>query len=297
MHCEINYKIDTLPGPRCRIRNYLRSLGYSIPSLTELKKDPQGVLLNGTPSFMNQFLTIGDTLTIHIEENISSEHVHPVKLPLHILYEDDHLIVVNKPAGMPIHPSANNHDNSLASALAYYYQSQGIPFIFRCMNRLDRDTSGVTVISKHHVAAGILAQDIRAHHLTRQYLAIVSGTDLPDLGTIDAPLGRKPGSVIERTIDPEHGERAITHYKVLKRENGHSLVSLILETGRTHQIRIHMKYLGYPLIGDYLYHPDMRYICRQALHSYQMTFTHPITREEVTFTADLPEDMLKVICL
>ncbi len=297
MICDITYKIDHLPNDRCRIRNYLRSLGYSIPSLQELKKDPQGVLKNGTPCFMNQYLSIGDVLLIHVEENTSSKHVDPVKLPLNILYEDDHLIVVNKPAGMPIHPSANNHDNSLASALAFYYQSKGIPFIFRCMNRLDRDTSGVTVVAKHHAAAGILARDVRAHHLTREYLAIVSGTDLPDAGTIDAPLGRKPGSVIERTIDFDHGERAVTHYNVIKRKNGHSLISLILETGRTHQIRIHMKHLGYPLIGDYLYNPDMHLISRQALHSHQMTLTHPITKEIVSFTADLPEDMAKIISL
>ncbi len=295
MICNITYMINTLPIEKCRIRNYLRFLGYSIPSLQALKNDSQGVLKNGMPCFMNQYLQIGDELTIHIEENTSSEHVYPHKLPLNILFEDDHLIVVDKPAGMPIHPSANNHDNSLASALAWYYQTQDTPFVFRCMNRLDRDTSGVTIVAKHHVAAGILAKDIRAHKLKREYLAIVSGTALPDTGTINAPLGRKQGSLIERTIDFKNGEHAITHYQVLKRKNGHSLISLVLETGRTHQIRIHMKYLGYPIIGDYLYNPDMQLIGRQALHSHQMTLIHPITKKNMCFTAELPRDMTDII--
>lgn len=126
---------------------------------------------------------------------------------------------------------------------------------------------------------------------TREYLAIVKGDLTPPTGTITAPLSRKEGSIIERTVDFDHGEEAITHYKLVKKENGHSLVSLQLETGRTHQIRIHMKYLGYPLIGDYLYNPDMEHITRQALHSYHMEFPHPITGQKMTFTAPLPSDM------
>jgi len=125
----------------------------------------------------------------------------------------------------------------------------------------------------------------------REYLAIVKGDLTPPTGTITAPLSRKEGSIIERTVDFDHGEEAITHYKLVKKENGHSLVSLQLETGRTHQIRIHMKYLGYPLIGDYLYNPDMEHITRQALHSYHMEFPHPITGQKMTFTAPLPSDM------
>ena len=131
--------------------------------------------------------------------------------------------------------------------------------------------------------------------IRRQYLAIVRGCVTPASGTIAAPLGRKPGSVIERVVDFEHGESAVTHYQVLEEKNGHSLVSLKLETGRTHQIRIHMKHLGYPLIGDYLYNPDMEYITRQALHSHRLCFPHPITGKMLEFTAPLPNDMQNVL--
>ncbi len=207
-------------------------------------------------------------------------------------------MVINKPAGMPIHPSMNNYYNSLANALAYYFEQQNCPFVFRCINRLDRDTSGLTIVAKHYVSAGMLSAMIAnkaTSGITREYLAIAKGSVRPLEGTITAPLGRKEGSIIERTVDFENGESAVTHYRVLDEKNGHSLVSLILETGRTHQIRIHMKYLGYPLIGDYLYNPDMEQIQRQALHAWKLSFVHPITGEKMQFTAPLPEDMAAVL--
>ena len=247
---------------------------------------------------MNHILQPGDTLTLHIREDHSSEKIPPVNLPLNIVYEDTDLMVINKPAGMPIHPSMNNYYNSLANALAYYFEQQNCPFVFRCINRLDRDTSGLTIVAKHYVSAGILSAMIAnkaVSGITREYLAIVKGAVRPLEGTITAPLGRKEGSIIERTVDFENGESAVTHYKVLDEKNGYSLVSLILETGRTHQIRIHMKYLGYPLIGDYLYNPDMEQIQRQALHAWKLSFVHPITGEKMQFTAPLPEDMAAVL--
>lgn len=183
----------------------------------------------------------------------------------------------------------------MANALAWYYQKQDKPFIFRCCNRLDRDTSGLTVAAKHLVSGNILSDMVRRRLIRREYLALVRGRVTPPSGTIDAPLGRKSGTIIERTVDFEHGETAVTHYKTVLEQNGHSLVSLRLETGRTHQIRIHMKHLGYPLIGDYLYNPDMEYISRQALHSHRLAFSHPITGETMEFTAALPLDMRSVL--
>ena len=244
---------------------------------------------------MKELLTEGDTLTVRIQENQSSPHIPPVELPLDIVYEDDDLIVINKPAGMPIHPSLNNYRNSLANALMYYYTKQNKPFIFRCTNRLDRDTSGLTVIAKHLVSSSILSQMAVRHEITREYLAIVRGPVTPSQGTITAPIGRSGTSLIERKIDPEHGENAVTHYRVINGKNGHSLVSLILETGRTHQIRVHMKYIGHPLIGDYLYNPDMEFISRQALHSHRLSFRHPITGKTMEFEAPLPEDMAVIL--
>ena len=163
--------------------------------------------------------------------------------------------------------------------------------MFRCTNRLDRDTSGLILLSKHMVSASIMGDMVRERRFSREYLAICKGSVTPNAGTIDVPLGRKSGSIIERCVDFENGERAVTHYEVVKEASGHSLVKLKLDTGRTHQIRIHMKYLGFPLIGDYLYNPDYERMNRQALHSYRIEFDHPVTGEHMKFTCPLPEDM------
>ena len=296
MERTLNYTTENLITSM-PVSHFLKQKGFSSQNLVQLKKNPDAVLANEVPCFMNHVLHPGDTLTLHIREARSSEKIPPVELPLDIVYEDEDLMVINKPAGMPVHPSMNNYYNSMANALAYYFDQQNRPFVFRCINRLDRDTSGLTIVAKHYVSAGMLSAMIAnkaASGITREYLAIVKGSVQPPEGTITAPLGRKEGSIIERTIDFEKGESAITHYKVLDEKNGHSLISLILETGRTHQIRIHMKHLGYPLIGDYLYNPDMERIQRQALHAWKLSFVHPITGEKMQFTAPLPEDMAKV---
>lgn len=282
------------------INKYLKNLGYSSRSLIELKKIPESVLVNDNPEYMNFALHTGDLLTIHIQEEGSSEKIPPVELPLNIVYEDEDLMVINKPAGMPIHPSMNNYENSLGNALAWYFAGQNKPFVFRCINRLDKDTSGLTVVAKHFVSAGMLSAMVAAKGapsatFTREYLALVRGKMTPLSGTICAPIARKEGSVLEREVNFESGEHAVTHYQTLDNKNGHSLISLQLETGRTHQIRVHMKYLGFPLIGDYLYNPDTEWISRQALHSHRICFFHPITGEKMEFTAPLPQDMQAVL--
>ena len=294
MNRNIDYIIDE-DSAGLRVEQFLRRKRYSGQNLSEIKRMPKSILVNGVHYYMRQELSTGDHLQVRICETKNSEKIPPTNLPLDIIYEDEYLLVLNKPAGMPIHPSLNNYTNSIANALAYYFQSQGKPFIFRCCNRLDRDTSGLTIVSKHLVSGSILSDMTKYREVHREYLAIARGSVTPSEGTIQAPLGRKGGTIIERTVDWEHGEDAVTHYKVVKEANGHSLVSLRLETGRTHQIRIHMKYLGYPLIGDYLYNPDMEYMTRQALHSHHMEFTHPITGEHMSFTAPLPEDMARVM--
>lgn len=278
-----------------RIDQFLKRLGYSSKNLAAIKRMPKSVLVNGEHFYMRQELHEGDHLSIVISETECSEKVPPTAIPLNIVYEDEDIIVINKPAGMPIHPSLNNYTNSMANALAYYYEQQEKPFIFRCCNRLDKDTSGLTVVAKHLISGNILSSMVKERKFHRQYLAIVRGSVTPSSGTINAPLGRKEGTIIERTVEWEHGETAITHYQVIEEKNGHSLVSLKLETGRTHQIRIHMKHLGFPLIGDYLYNPDMEYMTRQALHSHKIAFSHPITGEAMEFVTPLPEDMKRVL--
>lgn len=294
MNRTLEYRIGQ-EDANLRVELFLRRRGFSRQNLVEIKRMPKSIMVNGIHYYMKQTLAEGDLLQVHISETECSEKIPPMEAPLDIIYEDEDLMVINKAADMPIHPSMNNYYNSLANALAYYFEKQGKPFIFRCSNRLDRDTSGLTIVSKHLVSASILAEQVAKREVDREYLAIVRGSVSPEAGMICAPLGRKDGSIIERTVDWDNGEEAVTHYHKVKESNGHSLISLKLETGRTHQIRIHMKYIGYPLVGDYLYNPDMEYIGRQALHSHKMRFRHPITGEQMEFTAPLPEDMKRVL--
>lgn len=294
MNRTISYDIDS-HSEGLRVEQFLRRKGYSAQNLSTIKRMPESILVNGVHYYMKQTLKAGDRLLVRIQETESSRNIPPVYAPLSIVYEDEDLIVINKPAGMPIHPSLNNYTNSLANALAWYYQQQGKPFIFRCCNRLDRDTSGLTVVAKHLVSGNILSTMTKKKEVRREYLAVVRGHIAPESGTISAPLTRKGGTIIERVVDFDRGEPAVTHYHLIQEANGHSLVSLQLETGRTHQIRIHLKHLGFPLVGDYLYNPDMEYISRQALHSFRLSFPHPITGEVMDFTAPLPEDMRNIL--
>jgi len=294
MNRTLTYPITSQDAART-IEQFLRSKGYSTRCIKELKKQWGSILIDGTPQYMRVALQEGSTLTVQIQEESSSEKIPPVELPLDIVYEDEDLLVINKPADMPIHPSLNNYENSLANALAWYFAKQDKPFVFRCINRLDRDTSGLTIVAKHMLSAGILSAMVVKRSIHREYLAIVRGQITPERGTIDAPIGRKGDSIIERQIDYVGGERAVTHYALKEYKNGHSLLSIHLETGRTHQIRVHMKHMGFPLIGDHLYNPDMEYMSRQALHSHRLQFTHPITGESMDFTAPLPEDMQRVL--
>ena len=273
------------------IDKYLKSQGYSSANITAIKKMPNNVVIDGEWVHMNRKLQAGEILTVNISEDDSSEKIPPVKMDLDIVYEDEDIIIINKPAGLPIHPSLNHYEDSLANGLAYYYEAQNKPFIFRCANRLDKNTSGLTVIAKHLVSGNILSTMVKNREFHREYYAIVRGhLDEPE-GTIDAPIGRVDDSIITRQVDFENGERAITHYKVIDEKKGHSLISIHLETGRTHQIRVHFQYIGHPLIGDHLYNPDFEYMTRQALHSHKISFIHPITKKAMEFIAPLPDDM------
>ncbi|MGN0485118.1 MAG: RluA family pseudouridine synthase [Lachnospiraceae bacterium] len=285
---KLEYKIQEQENG-ISVQEFLKKRGYSHHILTALKKMPESILRNGVWVYMRDLLKTGEILTILIQETMPSE-IKAVNLPLSIVYEDEDLLVVDKPAGMAIHPSMQHYDNTLANAVVYYYEKQKIPFTFRCVNRLDRDTSGLTVIAKHMLSSHLLSQAVRTRNLHREYLAIADGI-LPPSGVIDAPIARKEGSVLERCIDPVHGERAVTHYRTLDYKDGLSLVALQLETGRTHQIRVHLQSIGHPLIGDFLYHPQNSKMKRQALHSYRLTFSHPITKKPLQFTAPMPSDM------
>jgi 23S rRNA pseudouridine1911/1915/1917 synthase len=276
------------------IRDFLREQRYSRKVITFLKEAPSKILLNGESVSVRTLLCENDKLEVLLSEQKASENIVPEAGKLEIIYEDEDILVVNKPPGMPVHPSVNHHFGTLANYVAGYYDKQGIPYVFRCMNRLDRDTSGLVLLAKNMLSGAILSKDLKDCGLHREYRAIVCG-QLPQSGRITVPIGRKPGSVIERMVDFEHGQEAVTNYRRLDYQNGYSYVSIWLETGRTHQIRVHMKHIGHPLPGDFLYHPDMSRIKRQPLHSYRLCLIHPITRQEMEFTALLPEDMKSMI--
>lgn len=280
------------------ILQFLKSRSYTDKSVIALKKTTEGILLNQVWAYVNTKLSKGDILTVRLVETESSEKIVPENLPIDIIYEDEDILVVNKSFGMPVHPSQNHYTGTLANAAAYYFQSQNKPFIFRCVNRLDKDTTGLTILCRHQLSGGILSDMVSKREIKRTYLALCTDTGLlPKEGTITAPIGRKEGSTIERKVDLEHGEHAVTHYKKIfhDKDKQISLIRLQLETGRTHQIRVHMSYIGHPLLGDDLYGGSTRLIGRQALHSYSLAFTHPITLQEMYFEQELPRDMKSLL--
>jgi len=288
-----NYTIPTEYDGQTLL-SFLKEKKYSSQIITHLKRTANGILLNGKWGRVRDILHTSDMLTINIIETESSENIIATNLPLDIIYEDEDILVVNKAANTPIHPSQGNYDNTLANAVAYYYQQKGESFTYRCINRLDRDTTGLLIVAKHMYSASLLSEMVANREIHREYLAIATGKT-PESGTITAPIGRVNGSTIERHVDELHGDYACTHYRRIAYKNGYSLVSLKLETGRTHQIRVHMKHIGHPLPGDFLYNPDYSMIERQALHSHKLSFKHPISGELLGFLADLPDDMKKII--
>lgn len=286
----LEYYISQEDGGKS-IKDFLQEQGFSRQNLVELKKIPESILLNGVWEYVTCKLTKGDMLRIQIKEEDSSEKIPPVELPFPIIFEDEDIVVINKPANMPIHPSLNNYENTLGNAAAYYFMQQGQPFVFRCINRLDRDTTGLTILAKHMVSCSMLQSDMVERRISREYLAIVEGVFENTEGTIDAPIGRKEGSTIERIIDHENGERAVTHYRVLEQKESVAMLVLKLETGRTHQIRVHMTSIGHPLVGDFLYNPQNKDLSRQALHAWKLSFRHPITKKTLKLEAPVPDDM------
>jgi len=290
MNRTINYTIfdDSLS-----IQNYLKTKGYTSSIFKQLKKNTENVLVNGIYKPLWTPLHSGDELTIFIHEVKSSPNIVPFPVSLSIVFEDDDILVLNKQSDCPIHPSQNNLDNTLANGVVDYYQKMGEPMVFRCINRLDRNTTGLTIIAKHYLSSAILSVAMINRTIQRTYLALVEGST-PDSGTINSPIDRVEGSTIERKISPL-GEVAITHFKKISEKNGISLISLQLETGRTHQIRVHMKSIGFPLLGDGIYNPTNHSMDRQALHSAQLQFIHPVTGHECLFTQPLPADMESLI--
>ena len=280
------------------LREYLRSvLRLSRAELTELKKRDDGIMLNGTRVTVRAILKEGDDLSLSRGDLMSSEGVIPIELPLDILYEDGDVIALNKPPFMPTHPSHDHQSDTLANALAFYFKRKGIPFVFRAVNRLDRDTSGVVLVAKNKSAAFVLAKQIAEFKIIKKYVAIVDGENCVS-GEIEGNIRRVEDGKMKRGVYPD-GQYALTEYEVLGVKNGLSTLLVTPKTGRTHQIRVHLSHIGHPILGDTLYGDDdgSPLICRQALHAYSLTFTLPSSNKTITVTAPLPTDMAAIGCL
>ena len=289
MERVLEYIISSDTNP-VTVLDFLKQEGFSRHILSSMKNSSGScIVLNGERGFGRSVLKEGDRLVVTVPEVESGENIIRTEMDLDILYEDEDILVINKPAGMPVHPSMGNYENTLANGIAWYFSQKGEDFVYRCINRLDRDTTGALILAKNPLSAAVLSVQMKRRQIRRTYLALVDGV-LPESGVVDAPIARMEGSVITREVNFETGESAVTHYERLAVGRYYSLAELHLETGRTHQIRVHMKYIGHPLPGDYLYHPDYRRIQRQPLHSFQLEFTHPITKEPMLFTAPVPED-------
>ena len=252
------------------------------------------VIVNHIIVKVNYRLKTGDVIEIDIPDAVPTEIV-PENIPLDILYEDDDLLIVNKPKGMVVHPAVGHSTGTLVNAIMYHCQGNlsGINGEIRpgIVHRIDKDTTGSLIICKNDEAHRNIAEQIKEHSVTRRYVGVVAGTFSEESGTVEGAIGRHPNDRKRMTINEKNGKPAVTHYRVLQTLKGASFMEFELETGRTHQIRVHMKSIGHPLIGDFLYNPDFTKINRQALHSYRLRFTHPVTKKPLVFTAPLPEDM------
>lgn len=276
------------------ILTFLQEKNYSRNVIIHLKKTPNGILRNGVLSYVNEKLSPGDLLKIRLIETELSQKILPVNLPLSIVYEDEDILIVNKPADMPIHPSMHHYENTLANGVMWYFAQKNTAYTFRCITRLDRDTTGLTLLAKNMYAAGVLSKAMKNRQIHKEYRAVCKGI-VPKAGTICAPIARTADSAIERCVDFNRGEEAITHYRLEKTNGALSLVHLLLETGRTHQIRVHMNYIGHPLVGDFLYNASDHTMDRQALHCCCLKFLHPVTGAELVFESPLPADMRRLL--
>lgn len=272
------------------VLDFLRKKGFSRHILSSMKADKEALTRNGQRIGGREQLLAGDHFRVRLLETVDSDGIVPVSMPLSILYEDEDILVINKPADMPVHPSIGNYTNTLANGVAAYLDAKDEHSPFRCINRLDRDTSGALILAKNAFSAAVLSTQMRNRQIRRTYLAVVEGITPPN-GTVSAPISRVDDSVIERHVDFLRGEPAVTHYERLEVKNEHSLLEIHLETGRTHQIRVHMGYIGHPLPADYLYHPVYDCFKRQPLHSLQLEFRHPVTDKPMCLLAPVSEDM------
>ena len=271
-----------------------KHMGLSGTVVRRIKWLEDGILLDGVRVHTDFRPAAGQVLSARLSDPERNSGIIPAPGPLDIVYEDGDLIVLNKAPGVPVHPGPGHFDDTLGNFLMDYYEKTGQEGDFHPVHRLDRGTSGLLAAAKHPHAQEVLKKQLHTEGFRRVYLAVCEGVPDPPAGVIDAPLGPKPGSLMEQMVRPD-GKPARTRYAVLRRWGERALVSLELETGRTHQIRVHMAHIGHPLTGDFLYGTeDPALSPRPALHSAYLSLLHPLTREELRFSVPLPEDMARL---
>ncbi|MFZ5753924.1 MAG: RluA family pseudouridine synthase [Bacillota bacterium] len=274
--------------------DYLHNVKHiSAKALTRLKHHGQ-VLVNNELFLLKDRIKAGDRISLIYPPQHASEYLQPEYLPFNIIYEDQDVLVVNKEAGLCVHPTKGHPCGTLANGILYHWEAKGERAYVHFVNRLDKDTSGLVLVAKHTYSAQQLFRQQRKGMISRRYLGLVKGVITEKSGTINLPIGRLPGKTTKRIISPE-GLPAVTHFQVVEIINGYTLLKLTLETGRTHQIRVHLSHLGYPLVGDELYGGESFLARRQLLHAFCLTFTHPRSGEELKFSVPWPKDMDHII--
>ncbi len=272
-------KIDT--------KTFLRKhCEISARTLSKLKRTKLGITRNNELLKTTDILSVGDVVVLSMPDDVNE--ITPIKGNLNILFEDDYIMVVDKPPLMPVHPTKIHQEDTLANIVSFYMRQKGEYYTFRAINRLDRDTSGCLLLAKDRYCANSLPNTV-----TKEYVAVCEG-EITENGTVDKPIKVMEGRSIQRIV-ADDGVKSVTHYFPLIYKNGHTLTKFILETGRTHQIRCHMSSIGHSLAGDDMYFGSLEYITRQALHCKKVSFTHPITNEHIEVVSNIPVDMCSVL--
>ncbi len=264
---------------------------FKISSRLTLKlKKVNQILLNDIPTYLDNHIKLNDIVCINLDFVEDNSNVVPTKMNLHILFEDDAILVIDKPAGIPIHPSMDHYSDSLSNGVRFYFDSIGLKRKIRPVNRLDRNTSGIVIFAKNEYIQECLINQMKNNDFKKEYIALCAGRFDTASETLNFPIARKANSIIERQVD-KNGQNAVTQYNVISEKNGITKLQVNLLTGRTHQIRVHMAYIGHPLLGDDLYGTSSPLINRQALHAYKVNFIHPLTKKIITIKSELPKDM------
>lgn len=292
-------KLQYIVNEKCNYTNLKEVLKahFSISDrlLLKLKKSNK-IYINSEITYLNKTLEINDIIDVYIDFEEDNSNVVPIKMNLDIIYEDTAYLVINKPADIPVHPSMDHFEDSLSNGVRYYFDSIGLKKKIRPVNRLDKNTSGLVVFAKNEYIQECLVRQMKNNLFYKEYIAICKGKFKEPKGVINAQIARKEKSIIERCVD-KTGDIAITEYEVLKynTEKDISVIKCVLKTGRTHQIRVHMQYVGHSILGDTLYGNSSNLINRQALHAYFISFAHPISNLNVKYTAPIPNDMDSLI--